>query len=198
MHERADAMNPVYSGAIANPSTSAGGLPWRKRARVVTGVTHRRRIWESQCGWYRVVHSHCLYGPRKGRQAIPDVCYAMKLVVVSGRTCWEVISQHRERGPAVRACEKDAKKNWDKTQACDRCGERPPAHFEVRTLFGGNNQLCRPCWNHFRRYPRSDPVLAGRLKSYTRRGFRLSPNQLSFAFRCESSESLEDPILHGS
>lgn len=138
----------------ATPSAPAGGLLWKQRAVVVTGPTHRRRIWESRCGWYRVVHSRCLYGPRRGKQAIPDVFYAMKLVVTSGRTCWEVISRHRQRGTAVRACEKDARKGRDPSQLCDRCGERPPAHFQVRTLFDPSAQFCEPCWKHFHRRPR--------------------------------------------
>ncbi len=181
-------MEPASSDLIAGSSSPVHGLLWKKRATVIVGPTHRRRIWESRCGWYRVVHSRCLYGPRKGRQAIPDTCYATKLVVVSGRTCWEVISQHRERGPAIRACERDAKKSRDETQVCARCGERPPTHFQVRTLFGSNVQLCGPCWSHFRRHPRSQRFLPVRLKSGTRRRFPSSPDQLSFAFSHEISD----------
>ena len=182
-------MAPTSASSIAGCSSPAHGLQWKKRATIVVGSTHRRRIWESRCGWYRVVHSRCLYGPRKGRQAISDVYYATKLVVVSGRTCWEVISQHRERGPAVRACDKDAKKMRDETQVCDRCRERPPTHFQVRTLFGSNVQLCTRCWNHFRRRLRSRRVVSVRMKPGTRRSGPLSPEQLSFAFRGEALDS---------
>ncbi len=181
-------MDPVSSSSVAESPSPARGLLWKKRATVVVGSTHRRRIWETRCGWYRVVHSRCLYGPRKGRQAISDVYYATKLVVVSERTCWEVISQHRERSPAVRACEKDAKNYRDETQVCGRCGERPPTHFQVWTLFGGSVQLCRQCWNHFRRRPCSRRVLPVRLESRTRRSIPLSPDQLSFAFSPETSD----------
>ncbi|NQU21668.1 MAG: hypothetical protein HQ567_10320 [Candidatus Nealsonbacteria bacterium] len=158
---------------------------WKKRATVVTGATHRRRTWQSRCGWYRVVHSRCLFGPRKGRQAIADVFYATKLVVVSGSTCWEVISQHRKRGPAVRSCEQDARKNRDTTQVCDRCGERPPTHFEVQTLFESNAQLCGPCWHQLRRHRRCHRVSAGGSRSGTRRRIASSPGQLSFSFSHE-------------
>jgi hypothetical protein len=188
MYERAYAMNAVFSGSTSESSSPVSGLQWKKRATVVIGSTHRRRIRESRCGWYRVVHSRCLYGPRKGRQAIPDVFYAMKLVVISRRICWKVISEHRKQGPALRACEKDAKKNRDATQICDHCGERPPTHFEVRTLFENNTQLCRQCWNHLHRDSRSRRVLPGRLRSGTRRRLPLSSDQLSFAFGDETKE----------
>jgi len=181
-------MGTASSGSIAESYAPVPGLQWNKRATVVIGSTHRRRIRESRCGWYRVVHSSCLYGPRKGRQAIPDVFYAMKLVVVSRRICWEVISEHRKRGPAFKACEKDAKRNRDETQVCDHCGQRPPAHFEVPTLFENNLQLCGQCWNRLHRHPRSRRVLPGRLKSGTRRRLPASPDQLSFAFGDETRE----------
>lgn len=175
-------MAPTSVRSIAEAPSPGNGLLWKKRATVVVEATHRRRIWESRCGWYRVVHSRCLYGPRKGRQAIPDVYYARKLVVVPGRTCWDVISQHRERGPAIRACERDAKKGRDETQVCDRCGERPPIHFQVRTLFGSRVQLCRRCWTHFLRRPRFRQGVSVRMKPGTRRSGPVSAEQLSFAF----------------
>ena len=181
-------MDPASSNSIAKPSSAVSGLVWKKRATVVTGATHRRRVWESWCGWYRVVHSRCLYGPRKGRQAIPDVFYATKLVVVSGKTCWEVISEHRKRGPAARACEKDTEKGRDETQVCDHCGEQPPAHFNVQTLFESNSQLCGQCWNHFRRHRRSHRVSAGGLECGTRRRLSSSSDQLSFAFSRETQD----------
>ena len=180
-------MDTVSSDPIAESSLPVPGLQWKRRATVVVGSTHRRRVRESRCGWYRVVYSRCLYGPRKGRQAIPDVFYAMKLVVVSRTICWEVISEHRKRGPAFRACEKDAKKNRDETQVCDHCGERPPTQFEVQSLLESNLQLCRQCWNHLHRDRRSRRVLPGRLRSGTRR-LRLSSDQLTFAFGDETPD----------
>jgi hypothetical protein len=168
--------------STAESSPPAGRLLWKQRAVVVTGPTHRRRIWLSRCGWYRVVHSRCLYGPRKGKQAIPDVFYAMKFVVTSGRSCWEVISQHRRRERAVLACEKDARKDRDESQVCDLCGKRPPAHFGVRTLLVSKAQLCGPCWKHLNRPPRSPRSSTRRPKSGGSRKCLASPNQLSLSF----------------
>ena len=45
----------------------------------------------------------------------------MMLVVLSGKICWEKISEHRKRGPAVRACEKDATFLQRCEQAAERC-----------------------------------------------------------------------------
>ena len=161
---------------------------WKKRATVVVGSTHRRRTWESHCGRYRVVHSRCLYGPRKGPQAMPDVWYAMKPIVVSGNVCWEVISQHRKRGPAVRACEKDAQKNQDTAILCDRCGERVAVQFGVRLLFDNDARLCSRCWKHFCRYPRPLSVRAGRQNFAGPRSPSSSPDQLTFSFIDETSD----------
>ncbi len=175
-------MDPVASGATAKSSSSPPGVAWKKRATVAIGTTHRRRTWESLCGWFRVVHSRCLYGPRKGRQAIPDVWYAMKLVVGSDSTCWEVISRHRQRGPAVRACEKDAKKTSHEAQACDNCGERPPVHFAVRTLFNANTRLCERCWHRLGGKSRLLRISTAGQKSQIRPHLPSSPDQLSFDF----------------
>jgi hypothetical protein len=181
-------MDRVDFGQITESSSSARGILWKERARLVLGPTHRRRIWDSRCGFYRVVHSRCLYGPRKGRQALPDVWYAMKLTVMSGRTSWEIISQHRRRGPAARACENNAKKDRHEALVCDRCGQRPAQRFGVRTLFGNNTQLCRRCWNHSCRRPRFGPSVAARQTFGARRRFRLSPAQLSLIFHHETSD----------
>ena len=181
-------MDTVSSDSRAQPASRPPGLQWNRRAKVIVGATHRRRIRESRCGWYRVVHSRCLYGPRQGKEAIPDVFYAMKLVIVSRRICWEVISEHRKQGPALRACEQDAKKGRDETQTCSHCGERPPAHFEVRTLFESSGQLCRLCWSDWHRHPRCRRVLAGGVNSGTRRLLSVSSGQLSFAFSDDTQD----------
>lgn len=181
-------MDATSSNSSAEPPSSASGLVWKKRATIATGPTHRRRIWETRCGWYRVVHSRCLYGPRKGKEAIPDVFYAMKLVVLPGRTCWEKISEHRKRGPAAKACEKDARKGRDESQVCDRCGQRPPTHFGERSLLGGESQLCDLCWNHSRRRPRTRRTSTGEPKSATRRELPSSSNQLVFDFSDETRD----------
>jgi len=170
---------------VARQST---GLQWKNRATVIIGSTHRRRIWESLCGWYRVVHSRCLYGPRKGKQAIPDVFYAMRLVVTSRTVSWEKISEHRKQTPAFKACEKDAKKDRGEGQACDHCTERPPAYFGVRTLFEKDAQLCRQCWSHFHRQSRSGRMLPRRPSLGARRQVSVPSNQLSFTFQDEISD----------
>ena len=181
-------MGPSSSRSDPSSPSSASALTWQKRARVVVGPTHRRRIWESRCGRYRVVHSRCLYGPRKGPQAIPDTWYAVKLVVVSGNVCWEVVSRHRKRGPAVRSCERDAKNVSGGAQVCDRCGLRVATHFGIRTLFDDEAGLCDRCWTHFCRYSRPSQMRAPRQASGTRRKPRPSPDQLAFAFIHETSD----------
>jgi hypothetical protein len=178
-------MERVDPPTTGESSATISGLAWKKRATVAVGATHRRRTWESWCGWYRIVHSRCLYGPRKGRQSIADVWYATKLAVESGNVCWEVISRHRQRGPAVRACEKDARQERDETQVCDRCGERPPSHFGVPSLFDGKMQLCEPCWDLFRQRPRSPSIPPVRSRSVPARKHPVLPDQMSFDFICE-------------
>ena len=79
-----------------------------KRARTETTIAARRRIWESRCGRFRVVHSRCLFGPRKGPQAIGDRWYALAAERVDGRVVWSLISRHRKRVPAFDACRRAA------------------------------------------------------------------------------------------
>ncbi len=181
-------MGPGSSRSDPSSPSSVPDLAWEKRARVVVGPTHRRRIWESRCGRYRVVHSRCLYGPRKGPQAIPDTWYAMKLVVVSGNVCWEVVSRHRQRGPAVRSCERDAKNVSGGARFCDRCGLRVATHFGIRTLFDDEAGLCDRCWTHFCRYSRPSRTRMPGQASGTRRKPRPSPDQLAFAFSHDTSD----------
>lgn len=175
-------MDAVSSGSTSRAASPSSGLQWKNRGKSVIGPTHRRRIRQSQCGWYRVVHSRCLYGPRKGRQAIPDSFYAMKLVVVSRRICWDVISEHRTPGPAFRACEKDAKNNRNALQTCSLCGERPPVRFEVPTLFDSGAQLCDECWKYLHRRPRPRRGSAEGAKPGNQRRLPSSSDQLKFLF----------------
>jgi len=86
-------------------------LKFKQRAEVVTDDVARRRIWQSRCGRYRVVHSQCVLGPRNGPDAVPDVWYA--LVRQAGQ--WRLISRHRRRGPAERACLKHFRRQAVKT-----------------------------------------------------------------------------------
>ena len=84
-------------------SSSKARLKWKRRAKVTMTDVSRRRTWESLCGRYRVVHSRCLFGPRKGPQAIPDRWDAIRLT--DGRR-WDGISRHRKKESAIRACER--------------------------------------------------------------------------------------------
>jgi len=83
-----------------------------KRPRRQTTLVSHRRIWLSLCGLYRVVESRCRYGPRKGPQAIPIVWYAER----KNQWGWEIISHHRKRGPAEKACQLLDRKHTPKPQ----------------------------------------------------------------------------------
>ncbi len=79
-------------------------LQWPKKAKVEHGVT-KRRIWRSKCCRYRVVHSHCEYGDK---DSLADVWYAM--VFDAMNHMWDIISRHRKRQPAFKACETHARR----------------------------------------------------------------------------------------
>jgi len=79
-------------------------IEFPKRCRIDQTSTSRRRIWQSRCGRFRVVHSRCLFGRRTGRQTIHDVFYAE----VHDEFGWSVISKHRNRERAIRACQRFA------------------------------------------------------------------------------------------
>ena len=80
-------------------------IRFRTRPRIDETIAARRRIWESRCGRFRVVHSHCKFGPARGRQAIVDRYYAMQLTDRG----WDTLSIHRLRGPAFTACQRAEK-----------------------------------------------------------------------------------------
>jgi hypothetical protein len=77
-------------------------LNWPKRCRKEKWY-FERRIWESRCGRYRVVHSHCPYGTE-----MADRWYAM--VYDFADAMWDRLSTHRKREPAFKACESHAGK----------------------------------------------------------------------------------------
>lgn len=79
-------------------------LVFPKRCRREITDTSRRRIWLAAGGLFRVVHSRCLFGPRRGWQAIPDV-YRAEFRRGPG---WDVISKHRTQAAAERACRRVA------------------------------------------------------------------------------------------
>jgi hypothetical protein len=73
-------------------------LDFVRRARVQLTDCARRRIWLSRCGEYRVVESRSLFG-------LPTVYYAQ----IQQGGCWDVLSRHRKRGRAERACRAHAR-----------------------------------------------------------------------------------------
>ena len=87
-------------------------LEFATRCRKDATATSSRRIWVSSCGRFRVVHSHCLFGPRTGRQAVPDVFHAE----VRDDFGWSIISKHRERDRAVGACRRHARRERGKSR----------------------------------------------------------------------------------
>ena len=87
-------------------------ITFSTRPRVeTTKYDFRHRVWRSRCGRYKIVHSVCLLGPREGPEALPPVWYAMKARpgCVDGK-CFDIVSKHRVRNAAVRACEVDSKR----------------------------------------------------------------------------------------
>lgn len=88
-------------------------LTFTKHPRVFTTTADfRHREWKSKCGQYKIVHSVCLLGPRQGPEAITPVWYAMKVRpgCADGK-CWDVVSRHRVRSAAVKACETDKRRS---------------------------------------------------------------------------------------
>ena len=62
-----------------------------------------RKIWETKCGRYKVVFSQVRYG--RGPNGIPDTYYAIE----RGDDWESIISKHRNKNPAMKACEKHNK-----------------------------------------------------------------------------------------
>jgi len=75
-------------------------LTFPRRCRRDTTTTSRRRIWLAAGGLFRVVYSRCMFGPRRGPRAIPDVYRAER----RHGPGWDVISKHRTQSAAERAC----------------------------------------------------------------------------------------------
>jgi hypothetical protein len=76
-------------------------MRWRKRAKVEIRNGFRRRVWSTPDGPYRVVESRCLYG---GQDRYGTVYYSL---VLRGNG-WDIISRHRKRVRALKACERHA------------------------------------------------------------------------------------------
>ena len=76
-------------------------LDWKKRCRKDQTMSADRKIWETRCGKYRLIFSHIRYG----EGILPDVWYALEL----DNGYWEIISKHRKKNTAQKACEKKHK-----------------------------------------------------------------------------------------
>jgi len=88
---------------MAVPAT----ITWPRRAKRETRNSHRRRIWRSRCGRYRVVYSRCLLGS----DTYAGRYYAQRLEILpAGRDLWETLSTHWKRGPAMEACRRDLRR----------------------------------------------------------------------------------------
>jgi len=90
-------------------------LIFPKRCRRDTTETSRRRIWLAAGGMFRVVYSRCIFGPRRGRQAIPDVYRAERRKGPG----WDVISKHRTYPAAERACRRAAAEKQEVAPSLD-------------------------------------------------------------------------------
>ena len=78
-------------------------LEWKKRCRKDSTIISDRKIWETKCGMYKVVFSQIRFG--KGPDGIPDTYYA----ICMDEDGEKIISKHRKKGPAEKACEKHNK-----------------------------------------------------------------------------------------
>lgn len=74
-------------------------LEWLRRAKCDQTLVASRKIWESHCRRYKVIHSRPLF------RGLPEMFYAVRCDE-SGET---IISKHRKKTPAFKACEADAK-----------------------------------------------------------------------------------------
>lgn len=79
-------------------------IEYPKRPRIFDSADVRRWIWQSKCGRYRVVRSHCkLAESRPAKDRLPDVYYAMARVVQGGDAGgWMIIGRHMSRSAAER------------------------------------------------------------------------------------------------
>lgn len=70
-------------------------IKFKKRARRDTTATARRRIWDDLDRSYRIIETVSLLG-------LPTIYYAMLRDRAHGG--WSIISRHRKRSRAIRAC----------------------------------------------------------------------------------------------
>lgn len=82
-------------------------VQWKTRSKKEQSLVADHRVWESRCGLYKVVFSQIRYGRGLGKKSIPDVYYAMSRL--DKNDSYGIISKHRKKNPAIKACEKLAK-----------------------------------------------------------------------------------------
>ena len=85
------------------PSLSPCVLSW-ERPRNQTVGRCRLRMWQSDCGRFRVIWSRSRFPDHP----IPSVYYAWILRGSHGQAAWTVFSKHSKRKKAFNACEKAA------------------------------------------------------------------------------------------
>lgn len=73
-------------------------LIWKRAKKDETDCAFRRK-WASRCGRYSVVESISKFNEGG------TIYYALRALTGDG---WAIISRHRKRGPAEKACEKQA------------------------------------------------------------------------------------------
>lgn len=81
-----------------------------KRCRKDQTETSDRKIWRSTCNFYRVVFSHCRFGPKEGPQSILDIYYAQN---IDSNGIWSIISRHKKQNKAIEACQQHSKKRME-------------------------------------------------------------------------------------
>lgn len=89
----------------------ANNLVWKKRCKKDRTDVSDRKIWESKCNRYKVIHSHIFLG----NGAMPDTFYAIVIEEHQGvdRVTFseKIISRHRKKNPAIKSCENHFKKS---------------------------------------------------------------------------------------
>jgi hypothetical protein len=77
-------------------------LDWPARARKTETEIAHRRIWTTLCGRYRVIENHY-------KLASMPTCFHAQILVYEA---WEILSRHKSREAAQRACQLDATQWW--------------------------------------------------------------------------------------
>jgi len=94
-------------------------LVWKQRCRKDQTAVADRKIWGSKCGKYRVTFSHIRYG-ENAEKKWADKWFAEEL----DNNCWEIISEHKKKETAQKACEKKHKQKEKDAAALERLEKR--------------------------------------------------------------------------